>query len=385
MPGARRRRRRRLPSPRSPADRPPGPARHALGDSLAQATLASVHAGGPTRSLAARRYVAVVIDLHCHSSCSDGTDAPERLARLAADAGLGAVALTDHDTRRGLRASSRPAPPSACELSGLRGVLRFDQGRSVHVLCYFISDDEGSALRDTSPRCRAIGTVATTARRTPRRARLHRITLDEAVARDGTTGRSGRPHFAKAIQRLYPTECHEHPGRLRRTPRLERRGLRGQGQGHGRRGERGRTSRRGGHLARPPAHHAHARRARRRPHAPGDRAPGRPGARAARRRRAGRPRVLLLAPTTCSRPSCSSRSRADSGSRRPADRTSTARRSRTSASVRAPAASRCRTTCSTSSTRAAAGSGRWHAGVVGRSRPPHHAARRAARRTAPRR
>ena len=38
------------------------------------------------------------IDLHNHSTASDGTDAPARIPALAAELGLAAVALTDHDT-----------------------------------------------------------------------------------------------------------------------------------------------------------------------------------------------------------------------------------------------------------------------------------------------
>ena len=42
------------------------------------------------------------IDLHTHSSVSDGTDEPAALVRSAAAAGLDVVALTDHDTFDGL-------------------------------------------------------------------------------------------------------------------------------------------------------------------------------------------------------------------------------------------------------------------------------------------
>ena len=38
------------------------------------------------------------IDLHTHSTASDGTDTPAELVRNAAAAGLDVVALTDHDT-----------------------------------------------------------------------------------------------------------------------------------------------------------------------------------------------------------------------------------------------------------------------------------------------
>ncbi|MCB1136437.1 MAG: PHP domain-containing protein, partial [Chlamydiia bacterium] len=37
-------------------------------------------------------------DLHCHSTCSDGTDSPEALVQLAVDAGLSGLSITDHDT-----------------------------------------------------------------------------------------------------------------------------------------------------------------------------------------------------------------------------------------------------------------------------------------------
>ena len=43
------------------------------------------------------------IDLHVHSTCSDGTDSPAVLVDKAVDKGLAAFALTDHDTTRELR------------------------------------------------------------------------------------------------------------------------------------------------------------------------------------------------------------------------------------------------------------------------------------------
>ena len=42
------------------------------------------------------------IDLHVHSSCSDGTLTPREVVRYAAKKGLAAIALTDHDTIRGI-------------------------------------------------------------------------------------------------------------------------------------------------------------------------------------------------------------------------------------------------------------------------------------------
>src|SRR3954469_21737339 len=53
------------------------------------------------------------IDLHTHSSVSDGTETPAALLATAREAGLDAVALTDHDTTDGwaAAAAARPPPP----------------------------------------------------------------------------------------------------------------------------------------------------------------------------------------------------------------------------------------------------------------------------------
>ncbi len=50
------------------------------------------------------------IDLHAHSTASDGTDTPVELVRNAAAAGLDVVALTDHDTV----APGTTRPPPRC-------------------------------------------------------------------------------------------------------------------------------------------------------------------------------------------------------------------------------------------------------------------------------
>ena len=43
------------------------------------------------------------LDLHCHSTFSDGTLTPDELIRRAHDARIDVLALTDHDTLEGLR------------------------------------------------------------------------------------------------------------------------------------------------------------------------------------------------------------------------------------------------------------------------------------------
>ena len=88
-------------------------------------------------------------DLHTHSTASDGTDSPGDLPLLAKQAGLSAIALTDHDTTDGLpeflaaakRAKIKAVP--GIELSADPAVLHDsppqDPNRgTLHILGYFI-------------------------------------------------------------------------------------------------------------------------------------------------------------------------------------------------------------------------------------------------------
>lgn len=78
------------------------------------------------------------IDLHAHSTCSDGTDSPTELISAAAAAGLDVVAITDHDTTSGwdeaVAAGARagmtvvPGIEISCERAG----------RSIHLLGYLV-------------------------------------------------------------------------------------------------------------------------------------------------------------------------------------------------------------------------------------------------------
>lgn len=77
------------------------------------------------------------IDLHTHSSASDGIYAPGELLRRASSAGLRVLALTDHDTTDGLAEAARAAQSLGIDfIPGLE--LNADDGRGeVHILGYF--------------------------------------------------------------------------------------------------------------------------------------------------------------------------------------------------------------------------------------------------------
>lgn len=77
------------------------------------------------------------IDLHVHTTASDGTCAPAEAVKLAADSGLRAVAITDHDSAHGYPEAARAGAALGVEVvPGIEISTKF--GRSVHILGYYI-------------------------------------------------------------------------------------------------------------------------------------------------------------------------------------------------------------------------------------------------------
>ncbi|WP_432054112.1 PHP domain-containing protein [Streptomyces sp. bgisy022] len=139
------------------------------------------------------------IDLHTHSTASDGTDTPAELVRKAAAVGLDVIALTDHDTTRG-HAEARAALPEGLTLvTGAELSCRLD-GVSMHMLAYLFDPEEPRLLAerelvrdDRVPRAR--GMIA----------KLNELGVPvtwEQVARIAGDGSVGRPHIATALVEL---------------------------------------------------------------------------------------------------------------------------------------------------------------------------------------
>lgn len=138
------------------------------------------------------------IDLHTHSTVSDGTDAPAGLVRKAAEQGLDVLGLTDHDTFDGLSEAHRAASAAGVEL--LAGVEISTQvnGHSVHLLGYGCDPDE-PALRDELARIRRgrAGRIPAMVERL--NALGLPLTVEEVVAFAGASPSVGRPHVADAL------------------------------------------------------------------------------------------------------------------------------------------------------------------------------------------
>ena len=87
-------------------------------------------------------------DLHTHSSFSDGTCTPAELIRLAEEAGLGAVALCDHNTVAGLPDFLKAAEGSPVEaVPGIEFSTEYE-GKELHILGLFLRPEHYNAVND---------------------------------------------------------------------------------------------------------------------------------------------------------------------------------------------------------------------------------------------
>lgn len=138
------------------------------------------------------------IDLHTHTTASDGLFTPAALLERARAAELSAIGITDHDTATGVREALAGARPEGLEVIAGIEVSAYVGERDLHVLGYFI-DPEAESLRAFEEE-----------RRVLRTERLHRmveqlraagmdLTIDEVLAQPGGDGAPGRPHVARAL------------------------------------------------------------------------------------------------------------------------------------------------------------------------------------------
>ena len=141
---------------------------------------------------------APVIDLHTHSTASDGTLAPAALVDAASAAGLRVLSVTDHDTTGGLDVASTAAARLGIELVPGIEISAVSDGRDMHILGYFI-DPAAARLRAFLDRQRA-DRVRRVEEMTARLARLGCAIDADAVLAAAAAGRSvGRPQIAAAL------------------------------------------------------------------------------------------------------------------------------------------------------------------------------------------
>lgn len=138
------------------------------------------------------------IDLHTHSTASDGTERPAEVIAAAARAGLDVVALTDHDTTRGWAEAAEAAVTHDIMLVRGMEVSCSRDGVSVHLLAY-LPDPTNAALTAELERARE-----------SRVTRLERmveklaadgipVTMEDVRSQVAIGATLGRPHIADAL------------------------------------------------------------------------------------------------------------------------------------------------------------------------------------------
>ncbi len=142
----------------------------------------------------------MAIDLHTHSTASDGTDSPAELIAAAVAAGLSTLAITDHDTTGGWQPAEQARPDSLCLIRGAEfsTEARHDGRRAgIHLLGYLFDPADAAIVAE---------------QQRLRKERLHRglgivegmvaaglpISVDQVLTIAGGAP-VGRPHIGRAL------------------------------------------------------------------------------------------------------------------------------------------------------------------------------------------
>ncbi len=139
-----------------------------------------------------------MIDLHTHSTCSDGTDSPRALVNKAIIEGVKIMALTDHDTTSGWQEAIAALRPAMQLVLGAEISTLTNDGISVHILgLLFDGEDKAMVamleeIRDERlPRMRKMVSLM--------RAEGFDISMDDVVKAQPIGATLGRPHLADAL------------------------------------------------------------------------------------------------------------------------------------------------------------------------------------------
>lgn len=142
---------------------------------------------------------AKVADLHLHTTFSDGTETPARVVELAAQAGLSAMAITDHDNTEALAIARPIAEAHGIELITGIEMSAAAEGLEVHVLGFFfdithpalvqhLKTQQARRVERVHEMVKQLGQIGV------------RITAEEVLTLAGE-GTVGRPHVARVLMK----------------------------------------------------------------------------------------------------------------------------------------------------------------------------------------
>lgn len=143
--------------------------------------------------------VSATIDLHMHTTYSDGTEEPEALLEAVAAQGVKTLAVTDHDTTEAYERLKPKADELGLELIQGIEINTHWKGSEVHVLGYFIdfgdSDLQGVAKEHRDRRQVQIKAMVEKIRSLTN----INVSFDDVQKQSRPNGSIGRPHIARAM------------------------------------------------------------------------------------------------------------------------------------------------------------------------------------------
>lgn len=138
------------------------------------------------------------IDLHLHSTYSDGAHAPAELVRRAAYAGVTTLALTDHDSVKGLAEAEAACAERRIEFIPGTELSVAHQGQDLHLLGYLLDRNHPALLSHLSALC-----IGRRHRLTEQVLRLRQlgfaISEEEVLQKARSDGAVGRLHVAELL------------------------------------------------------------------------------------------------------------------------------------------------------------------------------------------
>ena len=135
------------------------------------------------------------IDLHVHTTASDGTFSPAETVSLAHSLGLSAIAITDHDTVSGY--SEAAAEGRKLDIEVIPGIeLSTNYKGAVHILGYFIDPAHPELCRELQ---QIIDERDSRNRRIAARMQDDGINVSYDAMKERFGGSIGRPHFAEIL------------------------------------------------------------------------------------------------------------------------------------------------------------------------------------------
>ncbi len=139
----------------------------------------------------------MLIDLHAHTTASDGALSPTALVELARREGIGVLGVTDHDTVAGLDEALEAGARLGVEVIPGMEISCYYHRQEVHLLGYFVDHRRPALLEQLSAwREERLGRM----RQMVERLRRYGIHLDaDQIGARGAGGSVGRPHVAKAL------------------------------------------------------------------------------------------------------------------------------------------------------------------------------------------